>query len=75
LWRGLPETAHCYFVNSYYAVPADGGDTLGVTDYGVEFTSMVARDNIAATQFHAEKSGRLGLTILTNFASWDGDGC
>jgi glutamine amidotransferase len=75
LWRGLPETAHCYFVNSYYAVPADDGDTLGVTDYGVEFTSMVARDSIAATQFHAEKSGRLGLTILTNFASWDGGGC
>jgi imidazole glycerol-phosphate synthase subunit HisH len=75
LWQGLPETAHCYFVNSYYAVPTDDGDTLGVTDYGVEFTSMVARDNIAATQFHAEKSGRLGLTILTNFASWDGDAC
>ncbi|HEY7136588.1 MAG TPA: imidazole glycerol phosphate synthase subunit HisH [Acidimicrobiia bacterium] len=75
LWNGLPETAHCYFVNSYYAVPADDTDTLGVTEYGVEFTSMVAHDNIAATQFHAEKSGRLGLTILRNFASWDGAPC
>jgi glutamine amidotransferase len=75
LWRGMPETAHCYFVNSFYAVPADDADVLGVTEYEVEFASMVAHDNVAATQFHAEKSGRLGLTILTNFASWDGSPC
>ena len=49
--------AYCYFVNSYYAVPADPADVLGVTDYGVEFCSIVARGNVVATQFHAEKSG------------------
>jgi glutamine amidotransferase len=75
LWRGLPDVAHCYFVNSYYAVPADDGDVLGVTDYGVEFCSVVAHANVAATQFHAEKSGQLGLALLSNFASWDGSPC
>ena len=75
LWNGLPDVAHCYFVNSYYAAPANDGDVLAVTDYGDEFCSMVASDNIAATQFHAEKSGHLGLRILANFARWDGAAC
>jgi glutamine amidotransferase len=68
----LPESTYCYFVNSYYAVPANEADVLGTTDYGVEFCSVVARDNVIATQFHAEKSGELGLRILTGFAAWDG---
>jgi glutamine amidotransferase len=75
LWAGLPEVAHCYFVNSYFAVPADDANVLGVTDYGNEFCSMVGSNNIAATQFHAEKSGQLGLRILANFARWDGEPC
>jgi glutamine amidotransferase len=75
LWAGLPEVAHCYFVNSYFAVPADDADVLGVTEYGNEFCSMVGSNNIAATQFHAEKSGQLGLRILANFARWDGEPC
>ncbi len=69
---GLPEHGHFYFVNSYYADPRDPADALGRTEYGVEFCSVVARDNIIATQFHAEKSGRLGLQLLTDFAAWDG---
>jgi glutamine amidotransferase len=71
----LPDAAHCYFVNSYYAVPADPLDVLGVTEYGVEFCSIVARRNVVATQFHAEKSGELGLRILRGFAAWDGATC
>lgn len=71
----LPEPSYCYFVNSYYAVPTDSADTLGVTDYGVELASMVARGNIAATQFHAEKSGEIGLRLLQSFASWGGGPC
>ena len=67
----LPAGAHCYFVNSYFAVPTDPDDVVGVTDYGVEFCSIVAHDNIVATQFHAEKSGALGLTLLRGFASWE----
>jgi glutamine amidotransferase len=72
LWAGMPAAAHCYFVNSYYAVPADDATTLATTEYGVEFCSVVARGNVVATQFHAEKSGPLGLRLLANFAAWDG---
>jgi len=72
LTAGLPERGHYYFVNSYYAAPTDPADVLGVTEYGPEFASVVARDNVVATQFHAEKSGRLGLALLERFAAWDG---
>jgi imidazole glycerol-phosphate synthase subunit HisH len=68
----LPEAGHYYFVNSYYADPGEAADTLGRTEYGVEFASVVARDNVVATQFHAEKSGELGLRLLADFAAWDG---
>ena len=70
--RDFPDGGHCYFVNSYYAAPADPADVLAETEYGVEFCSIVGRGNIVATQFHAEKSGPLGLGILTAFARWDG---
>lgn len=66
--RELPEGAHFYFVNSYYALPVNESDVAGVTEYGVEFASIVARDNVMATQFHIEKSGPAGLALLTRFA-------
>ena len=44
---------------------------LGVTEYGTSFCSVVARDNIVATQFHAEKSGPVGLGLLREFATWE----
>jgi glutamine amidotransferase len=69
---GVPDGGHFYFVNSFYADPRDPDDALGRTEYGIEFASVVARDNIVATQFHAEKSGPLGLRLLAAFASWDG---
>jgi glutamine amidotransferase len=69
---GLPDPAHCYFVNSYYAVPSDDADVLARTDYAGEFCSIAGRANIVATQFHAEKSGRIGLALLQAFAKWDG---
>jgi glutamine amidotransferase len=71
----MPADAHCYFVNSFYAEPTDTTDVLGVTGYGSDFCSIVARHNIIATQFHAEKSGPIGLTILERFAAWDGRPC
>jgi imidazole glycerol-phosphate synthase subunit HisH len=71
----LPDSTYCYFVNSYYADPTNPEDVLGTTDYGVEFCSVVARRNLIATQFHAEKSGELGLRLLRGFASWDGTQC
>jgi imidazole glycerol-phosphate synthase subunit HisH len=68
----LPDVGYFYFVNSYYADPRDRADAVGRTEYGVEFASVVAHDNVVATQFHAEKSGRLGLRLLAEFAGWDG---
>jgi imidazole glycerol-phosphate synthase subunit HisH len=65
----FPDGGHVYFVNSYYAVPAESCDAAGVTEYGTEFVSAVARGNIMATQFHTEKSGALGLGLLTRFAT------
>jgi imidazole glycerol-phosphate synthase subunit HisH len=70
--EGVPDDGHFYFVNSYFADPTDPYDALGRTEYGIEFSSVVARDNLVATQFHAEKSGELGLQILANFARWNG---
>ena len=69
---GLGTDAYCYFVNSYFAEPADAADALGVTEYGEEFCSVIGRGNIVATQFHAEKSGPVGLALLERFARWDG---
>jgi imidazole glycerol-phosphate synthase subunit HisH len=68
---GLPDPAYCYFVNSYYCEPADPDDVLGVTEYGTSFCSVMARRNLVATQFHAEKSGPVGLGLLERFAAWD----
>jgi glutamine amidotransferase len=75
LVAGWPQNPYCYFVNSYHAVPADTDAVLATTEYSVPFCSMVATRNIAATQFHAEKSGEIGLTVLRNFAGWDGGPC
>lgn len=72
LVAGWPADPYCYFVNSYHAQPADPDAVLGVSEYSVPFTAMIAAGNIAATQFHAEKSGEIGLRILANFADWDG---
>lgn len=69
---GLPTDAHCYFVNSYHAVPSNPEHVIATTTYSTEFCSVAGRDNIVATQFHAEKSGPIGLAILERFATWDG---
>jgi glutamine amidotransferase len=64
----LPSSANFYFVNSYHVVPGDEPDIAGVTEYGPEFASVVARGNVMATQFHIEKSGPVGLALLSRFA-------
>lgn len=70
---GVAPDSHFYFVNSYYAVPEHSGHAAGTTDYGVRFASVIAYRNIMATQFHAEKSGPLGLGLLARFAALDKD--
>ncbi len=67
LLKGLGDTGYFYYVNSYYVVPAEKNDILALTDYNGDFCCMVQRDNIMAAQFHIEKSGSLGLTLLKNF--------
>lgn len=67
IFKGVPNPAHFYFVNSYYPIPAQLTAVIGKTTYGVEFCSVVARQNLIATQFHLEKSGRVGLKMLGNF--------
>ena len=74
LLEGVPDGSDFYFVHSYYPDPADRGDVIGTTDYaGIVFASMIGRGNVAATQFHVEKSGKTGLHVLRNFARWDGE--
>ena len=70
LWDGVPDESWFYFVHSFYAMPSDPRHSAGETDYGLRFTSAVARDNIFATQFHPEKSAGLGLRLYRNFLDW-----
>ena len=65
--RRVQDGSFVYFVHSYYAAPAQRGVVAAQTTYGCTFPSVVCRGNIAATQFHPEKSQRVGLTILKNF--------
>ncbi|MBV9356400.1 MAG: imidazole glycerol phosphate synthase subunit HisH [Chloroflexi bacterium] len=66
--EGVPDGGHFYFVHSYYPVPDEPATVLGETEYGVTFASIVAHDNIVATQFHPEKSADLGLGLYARFA-------
>ena len=73
LLAGIPDDSDFYFVHSYYPAPAEPSDVVCTTEYcGAPFASMVGRGSLAATQFHPEKSGRVGLRLLANFAAWDG---
>jgi len=70
LFAGMPEGGvYFYFAHSYYADPADETVVVGRTEYGIRFASVVARENVAATQFHPEKSQAAGLALLENFVT------
>lgn len=69
LFRGIPDKSYFYFVHSFYVVPDDKSIVAATTDYGVEFTSAVWKDNVYAVQFHPEKSQALGLQLLRNFGN------
>jgi len=68
LLAGIPPEAHFYFVHSYYVVPEDESVIAATSEHGVEFCAMIRRGNLFATQFHPEKSQRVGLKLLDNFA-------
>jgi glutamine amidotransferase len=65
-----PDGLHAYFVHSYELKPSRGNDLLAQTDYGGPLTATVARDNMVGTQFHPEKSQKLGLKLIANFLRW-----
>lgn len=67
IFEEIPDNSYFYFVHSYYVIPEDSKAVAGVTDYGVEFTSMIIHENIFATQFHPEKSQKNGLKLIRNF--------
>ena len=67
VFEGIPNDSYFYFVHSYYADPEDKDIVAGVTNYGIDFCSAVAWDNVAAVQFHPEKSGTVGLRLYRNF--------
>ncbi len=69
LLKGIPEGSYFYFVHSYYVDPAGKEAVVAQTTYGIPFTSMIWRENLFATQFHPEKSQKLGLRLLENFTA------
>ena len=69
IFRGIDEGAYVYFVHSFYPEPRDPSIIATETTYGQTFPSAVWKDNIYATQFHPEKSQRVGLHLLKNFTA------
>ena len=67
LLEGVKDGSYVYFVHSYYPQPSDPQVIVATTEYGVRFPSLVAKNNLFATQFHPEKSSKTGLVILKNF--------
>lgn len=65
-----PNGLHAYFVHSFALDPKNQDEVMAVTDYGGPLTAVVARDNMAGTQFHPEKSQKLGLALIANFLKW-----
>jgi glutamine amidotransferase len=65
-----PNGLHAYFVHSYELRPAQETDLVAQADYGGPLTAIVGRDNMVGTQFHPEKSQKLGLALIANFLRW-----
>jgi len=71
LFDGIEDSSEFYFVHSYYPAPSDESYVMGVTEYGgTRFASAIGKRNLFATQFHPERSGRIGLRLLQNFSRW-----
>lgn len=69
LLSDVPNHSYVYFVHSFYCAPSDDSLTVASTEYGIDFASVVARDNVWGVQFHPEKSQKVGLRIVENFAA------
>jgi len=71
LFKGVDPESEFYFVHSYFPAPRDTETIIGTTNYGISFASVIGKRNLLAVQFHPEKSGPPGLTILKNFCLWN----
>ena len=71
LLEGVEDGSFFYFVHSYYVEAEQATDQLATTDYGIQYTSIAGRDNVYGVQFHPEKSQKIGLRLLTNFAPFN----
>jgi len=72
LFDGIPQDASFYFVHSYYPGPDDEADAIAWTEYGIRFAEALEHDSLVAVQFHPEKSGEVGLRVLSNFLTRTG---
>lgn len=72
LWKGIEDGTRFYFVHSYFVDTVGHKDSVGNTNYVIDFTSVSLVKNVFAVQFHPEKSAMSGLTLLRNFLAWDG---
>jgi len=70
LLAGIPQGLHAYFVHSYALKASRRDDVIADTDYGGRIAAVVGRDNMVGTQFHPEKSQRMGLALIANFLTW-----
>lgn len=74
LYEGIAGKSNFYFVHGFAPAPRDPAAVLATTEYGgARFASVLGRNNLVATQFHPEKSGRVGLRLLRNFMTWNGE--
>ena len=70
IFEDIPEDAYFYFAHSYYVEPQDSQGVAAITDYGSSFCSVIITKQVWGTQFHPEKSGSVGLQLLSNFLKW-----
>ena len=71
LIQGIPNNTYFYFVHSFYSIPKNKNEILGLTKYDeIEFCSMISKDNVIATQFHPEKSSTYGIQMYQNFINY-----
>lgn len=73
--KGIANETEFYFVHSFYPQPSSSNDIIAECEYELQFPAAIAKDTLFATQFHPEKSGAAGLSILDNFANWNGETC
>lgn len=71
LWKDIDSGSRFYFVHSYYVQSEETNIRSGETFYGIDFTCVIAHENLFAVQFHPEKSAHAGLTLLKNFIGWN----